>query len=183
MFRNLFSRTDVFLLFINFLTFLNIDHNDNMQSIKKAIITFALGTILQFLFFFEDYYSKQKFHHKKINTENFSKIANQQPSNQSPPTTFQENPTTPTNTQNPQSSTHISFQDNQNSFEERHARLSEALEPVVHQAPLSEPQYEPTYNIHPPLQRDLNRVRNFSQNQITLEINRQIIHPGRNRNF
>ena len=61
----------------------------------------------------------------------------------------QEPPTTPTNTQtnNPQSSTRISFQDNPFTFEERHARLSEPLEPVLRQAPLSEPQYEPVYKI------------------------------------
>ena len=33
------------------------------------------------------------------------------------------------------------------------------------------------------MQQDLNRVRHISQNQNTLEINRQIIHPRRNRNF
>ena len=33
------------------------------------------------------------------------------------------------------------------------------------------------------MQHDLNRVRHFSQNQNTFEINRQIIHPRRNRNF
>ena len=48
---------------------------------------------------------------------------------------------------------------------------------------MSKPQYEPTYNIYPHLQQDLNRVRHISQNQKTLEINRQIIHPRRNRNF
>ena len=48
---------------------------------------------------------------------------------------------------------------------------------------MSEPQNEPTYKIYPPLQQDLNRVRHISQNQNTLEINRQIIHPRRNRNF
>ena len=48
---------------------------------------------------------------------------------------------------------------------------------------MSEPLYEPTYNIYPHLQQDLNRVRHISQNQNTLEINRQIIHPRRNRNF
>ena len=36
---------------------------------------------------------------------------------------------------------------------------------------------------NPPLQQDLNRVRYISQNQNTLEINRQIIHPRQNRNF
>ena len=33
------------------------------------------------------------------------------------------------------------------------------------------------------MQQHLNRVRHISQNQKTLEINRQIIHPRRNRNF
>ena len=33
------------------------------------------------------------------------------------------------------------------------------------------------------MQQDLNRVRHISQNQNTFEINRQIIHPRRNRNF
>ena len=37
--------------------------------------------------------------------------------------------------------------------------------------------------MYPTLQQDLNRVRHISQKQITLEVNRQIIHPRRNRNF
>ena len=70
----------------------------------------------------------------------------------------QEPSSTPTNTQtnNPQSSTRVSFQDNPYKFEERHARLSEPLESVICQALLSEPQYETVYNIYPPLQQDLN---------------------------
>ena len=91
----------------------------------------------------------------------------------------QESPITPTTTNNPQPSTRISFQDNPNTFEERHARLSEPLGPVHRQASLS----EPTYNLYPTLQQDLNRVRHISQNQISSEIHRQIIHPQRNRNF
>ena len=98
---------------------------------------------------------------------------------QSSPTSSQENPVIPTTTQNPQTSTRISFQDNPYTFEGRHARLSEPLEPVQRQAPLS----EPTYNLYPPLPQDLNRIRHISQNQNTVEINRQIIHPRRNRNF
>ena len=39
------------------------------------------------------------------------------------------------------------------------------------------------YNLYPTLQQDLNRVRQISQNQNTSEINRQVIHPRRNRNF
>ena len=61
--------------------------------------------------------------------------------------------------------------------------MSEPLEPVTRQAPLSGPQYEPIYKIYPPLQQDLNRARQQSQKQNTLEINRQIIHPRRNRNL
>ena len=74
--------------------------------------------------------------------------------------------------------TRISFQDNPYTFE-RHARLSEPLEPVQRQASLS----ETTYNLYPTLQQDLNRIRHISQNQNTVEVNRQIIHPRRNRNF
>ena len=59
------------------------------------------------------------------------------------------------------------------------ARLSEPLEPVQRQASLS----EPTYNLYPTLPQELSRIRNLSQNQNTTEINRQIIHPRRNRNF
>ena len=73
----------------------------------------------------------------------------------------------------------LTFQDNPYTFEERHARLSEPLEPVQRQAPLS----EPTYNLYPTLPQELSRIRNISQNQNTVEINRQIIHPRRNRNF
>ena len=91
----------------------------------------------------------------------------------------QENPAIPTTTQNPQTSTRISFQDNPYTFEERHARLSEPLEPVQRQAPLS----EPTYNMYPTLPQELSRIRNISQNQNTVDINRQIIHPRRNRSF
>ena len=92
-----------------------------------------------------------KFLLKKI-SNNFSKITNQQPPHQSPPSTSQDPPTTPTNIQvnNAQSSTRISFQDNLYTFEERHARLSEPLELVIRHAPLSEPHYEPVYNIYPP---------------------------------
>ena len=115
------------------------------------------------------------FHHKRLPSKIFSKIANQPPSHKSPPTTPQETPSTFTSTHNPHSSTRIYFQENPYTFEERHARLSEPLEPVVRQAPLSEPQYEPTYKLYPTLQQDLNRVRHISQNQNTLEISRQII--------
>ena len=98
---------------------------------------------------------------------------------QPPPTTSQESPITSTTTNNPQRSTRFSFQDNPYTFEGRHARLSEPLEPVHRQASSS----EPTYNLYPTLQEEFNRVRHISQNQNTPEIHRQIIHPRRNRNF
>ena len=75
----------------------------------------------------------------KVTIQNPSKIATQQSQNQSSPTSSQDNQTPPSTTQNPQTSTRISFQDNPYTFEERHARLSEPLEPVQRQAPLSEP--------------------------------------------
>ena len=97
------------------------------------------------------------------------------------PRTF--NNTNKYSNQNPQSSTRISFQDNPYTIEERHAGLSEPVEPVTRQAALSKPHHEPEYNIYPSLQQDLNRARHQSQNQNTLEINRQIINPQRNRNL
>ena len=42
---------------------------------------------------------------------------------------------------------------------------------------------EPTYNLYPTLQQNLNRVRHIGQNQNTSELHRQIIHSRRNRNF
>ena len=115
---------------------------------------------------------------RKIN-RTLSKIANQQSQNQSSPTSYQENPAKSTTTQNPQTCTRIPFQDNPYIFEERHARSSEPLEPVQRQAPLN----EPTYNLYPKLPQELSRIRNISQNQNTVEINRQVIHPRRNRSF
>ena len=41
----------------------------------------------------------------------------------------------------------------------------------------------PTCNLYPTLPQELSRIRNISQNENTVEINRQIIHPRRNRNF
>ena len=37
--------------------------------------------------------------------------------------------------------------------------------------------------MYPTLPQELSRIRNISRNQNTVEINRQIIHPRRNRNF
>ena len=119
------------------------------------------------------------FPNKNSTLNKLFKNANQPPPNQPQPTTSQESPITPTTTNNPPPSTRVSFRDNPYTFEERHVRLSEPLDPVHCQAPLS----EATYNLYPTLQQDLNRVRNISQNQNTLEIKRQIIHPRRKRNF
>ena len=146
------------------------------KCVKKAKVTFALATILLILS------SKNTtiniiFPLEKIN-RTLSKSSNQQSQKQSSSTSSQENPTIPTTTQNPQTSTRISFKDNPYTFEERHARLSELLEPVQRQVPLS----EPTYNLYPILPQELSR-RNISQNQNTVEINRKIIHPRRNRSF
>ena len=137
------------------------------KCIKKAIITFALATILLVLFI-EEYYKKHKFFHQKKSISILSKIANQQSQNQSSPTSSQENSTIRITTQNPQTSTRISFQDNPYTFEERHARLSEPQEPVQRQAPhiIS----EPTYNLYSTLPQELSRIRNISQNQNTVEI-------------
>ena len=108
------------------------------KCIKKAIVTFAVATIFLILFI-EEYYNKKKFPYKNQLLKHIFKIANQLPTKQPPPTSSQESPVTPTTTQNPQMSTRISFQDNPYTFKERHARLSEPLEPVNRQAPLSEP--------------------------------------------
>ena len=83
-----------------------------------------------------------------------------------------------------QSLTSISFQENPYTFEERHALLSEHLIPVVRHAPLSEPQYKPTYSNYPSLQRDLKRIRHPCQNQNQTSTKaRQLIHPRINRNL
>ena len=89
MFQTIFSRTDFFLLFIFFFTFLASLIMTIGKCIKKAIITIALATILLVLFL-EEYYSKQKISSKNFNSETFSKIANEQPPHQSPTTTFKK---------------------------------------------------------------------------------------------
>ena len=92
-------------------------------------------------------------------------------------------PTTPTSSQTsqPQSSTRISYAENPYTFEERHASLSEPLEPAIRQAPLSEPQYGPTNNIYPPLQQTKIFESKLKFNRY--KMNRQIIHPRRNRHL
>ena len=62
MIRKIFSRTDIFLLFVIFITFLSSLILTMCKCIKKAIITFALATIL-LIFFLEEYYNEHKFFH------------------------------------------------------------------------------------------------------------------------
>ena len=95
-------------------------------------------------------------------------------------------PTKPTSSQlnRSQPSTRIYFQENLCTYEERHASLYEPLKPATRHAPLSEPKYKPTYNEKHLFQQDPNRTRYPSQNQNqTFKIERQIIHPRRNRYF
>ena len=74
MFQDLFIRTDVFLLFIKFLTFLTSLIMTVCKNKKKAMVTFAIATILLVLFI-EKYWSKHKIS-SLINNfpENFSKL-------------------------------------------------------------------------------------------------------------
>ena len=107
---------------------------------KKAIKTFALATIL-LIYFIEEYYIQHTFS-SYVTMESIFKIANQQPTQQSPPTaTSQESPTTPTfsQTNHPQSSARVSFRKNPYTFEERHSLVSEPVIDVVRHTPLSEP--------------------------------------------
>ena len=74
MFQHLFSRTDVFLLFIILLTISTFVINTMCKCVKKAILTFALATVLLRLFI-QEKYKKHKFY-SYINSfsENFSKL-------------------------------------------------------------------------------------------------------------
>ena len=151
------------------------------KCIKKAIFTFALATLLLILFL-EEYYNKPKFFSlEKNQSEYFQKLLTNNHTislhRHRPKKTRQylQLPETPKYPHEFLSKiTHTLLKN-----EERHARLSQLLEPVQRQAHLS----EPTYNLHPTLPQDLSRIRHISQNQNTIEINRQSIHPRRNRNF
>ena len=159
-----------------------------MQKYKKGNKSFCISnnTFNYFLDYLKKIIININFLHSKKFIKEPLKIATQPPTQKSPSaTTFQDFPTAQTTSQtnHPQSSTRISFHENPYTFEETHSLLSESLEPVDRNAPLSEPQYEPTYNIYPSLEQGLNRTRHASQNQNTPTINRQIIHPRRNRNF
>ena len=69
--------------------------------------------------------------------------------------------TTPTSgqTNQPQSSTRISFVENPYTFEERHASLSEPLIPAIRQAPLSEPQTSQHLTSHPHFNKTLTEAK------------------------
>ena len=73
MIRTIFSRTDIFLLFVIFITFLSSLILTMCKCIKKAIITFALATILLILFL-EEYYNKNKFSTRNNQSEYFPKL-------------------------------------------------------------------------------------------------------------
>ena len=66
MIRTIFSRTDIFFLIVIFITFLSSLILTICKCIKKAIITFALATILLILFL-KECYNKHKFFHQKRN--------------------------------------------------------------------------------------------------------------------
>ena len=73
MIRTIFSRTDIFLLFVIFITFLSSLIFTICKCIKKAILTFALATILLILFL-EEYYNKHKLFHQKIDQKSYQKL-------------------------------------------------------------------------------------------------------------
>ena len=73
MIRTIFSKTDIFLLFVIFITFLSSLILTICKCIKKAIITFALATILLILFL-EEYHNKHKLFHKKNRRKNYQKL-------------------------------------------------------------------------------------------------------------
>ena len=83
-------------------------------------------------------------------------------------------------TSQPQSSARISFQENLYTFDGRHASLSEPLLTAIRQAPLGEPQYETAYNTYRSFLQDLNMQ---SKTKIKSKVDRQFIHPPRNRKF
>ena len=119
MFQDLFSRTDVFLLFTNFRTFLTSLIKTMCKCLKMAIITLSLATIL-LIFFVEEYYNKKNVF-IKIYFEIFPKL-------------LINNPHTSPHRQHPKN------------LQQRQQILKNP--PFVRHAPLSEPQYEPTYNIY-----------------------------------
>ena len=78
----------------------------------------------------------------------------------------------------------MSYVQNPNNFEEKYAALSKPLIPAHRHEFLSEPQFEPTYNINTSLQQDLNRTEQFIKVRIqnpTTTIGRQIFHQRRKR--
>ena len=118
-----------------------------MQAYKKGYHNFRFSNDTFNPFHRISLQKNTNFLHKKIIFhKNFSKIANQQlVPHQSPPTTSQEPPTN-SQTNNPQSSTRISFQDHPYTFEER---TTIRKPQYANHNSLSEPQYEKVCNIYP----------------------------------
>ena len=75
MIRTIFSRTDISLLFVIFITFLSSLIFTICKCIKKAIITFALATILLILFL-EEYLININFFTKRIDQKAIKKLPN-----------------------------------------------------------------------------------------------------------
>ena len=73
MIQTIFSRTDIFLLFVIFIIFLSYLILTMCKCVKKAIVTFALATIFLILFI-EEYYNKHKSSHWKISIGHFQKL-------------------------------------------------------------------------------------------------------------
>ena len=73
MIRKIFSRTDIFLLFVIFIAFLSSLILTICKCIKKAILTFALATILLILFW-KNIIINTKFLTKVIIQKNHQKL-------------------------------------------------------------------------------------------------------------
>ena len=139
MIRTIFSRKDIFLLFTIFFKFLISRLMTMCKCEKKGNSHIRLSNLSFNSFFLKNILTNIIFNYKNQSLKHIFKIANQPQPKHSPSTSSQESPVTPTTTQNPQTSTRKYFQGNPYTFEERHERLSEPLEPVHRQAPLSEP--------------------------------------------
>ena len=176
MLRHFFNMKNIFLLLVVLVTFLVSLILTICKCIKKTIVTFAFATIL-LIIFIEKYYKQPRFNWENLYIyQKLSKIANQQPTKQTPPTTTSQGaPTPPTSSQTnqPQPSTCISFPAN-------HALLSEPLIPAIGQAPLSETQYKSTYKSTRHCRKMLTEVDN---QKLTSTIDKHIIHPRGNRNL
>ena len=104
MIRTIFSRTDIFLLFVIFITFLSSLILTICKCIKKAIFNICPSNNPSNSFFWKNTIININLP-TKVTIQNPSKIATQQSQNQSSPTSSQDNQTPPSTTQNPQTST------------------------------------------------------------------------------